>query len=105
MKINFTLFGYDFTFEAVPTGAEAKVKRILNEKLKEINALNSKESKKISLIKIVRRSDVSKILIDSGIVPVWEINDIDTPIARVRLGWAKDWVEGHFTRDELTNND
>lgn len=103
------MFGYNFDFylSIYPSNmkTEKEVKRILDERLQEINKTNSKESKKISLIKVLRRHEVSKLLIDAKLVETVHINDSDTNYPFVGLSWAKNWVENNYSEKELTNNE
>ena len=96
-----TIFGHtvSFSFSIIPAGAVEQVKQILQNKLDEINRLHSTESKKISLIKVLRDAKVSKILIDAGLDPMEGNQGV-----YVSLAWAKEWVEANFTSEALKNN-
>jgi hypothetical protein len=80
---------------------EQKVYGILKSKLDEMNREYSTNSKKITLIKIMREEEISKILIEAGLVPKNEFGFYNGR-GYVGISWAKEWVEENFTPEELT---
>lgn len=87
----FSLFGYSVTISKEYKNPIKKICQILEKEEK-----NGKKSK-IELIKILRRVEVSKILIDAGVVPDSEIRkDYDGSNWVVGLAYAKEWVEQNY---------
>ena len=86
-------FGYTLEIKLTSSKPEYVVVKLLEQELLRVQGSNV--SKKIALIKIMRKEEVSKILIDAHLVPDSEIGG-DMGHHYVGLCWAKEWVEAHF---------
>lgn len=92
MEISISMFGRTITFkmsvDVSNSGAVEKVKSIIKKELGQ--SVYTFGSKKIDMIKILRRPEVGGILVRAGLVPE---NDMRDDGISVGLAFAKEWVE------------
>ena len=89
------IFGYNVRLVIESNKPEKIVVAILK---KELGKFRDETSQKIRAIKLLRRLEVSKILIDAGVVPEEDIrsDEFDASKKYVGLAFAKSWVEEHY---------
>jgi len=95
MKIKISKYEIEIFYKVRSLSPEKRVMDIIDA---EVKNLPVNKSKKIAMIKIMRRAEVSKILIDAGLVPKEDLRGNfpdETPY--LGLDFCKDWVESHYT--------
>jgi len=95
MKFQFSIFNKTIALVVtiVPRDPEAYVVDLLR---REATNFGQDVSRKIAMIKILRRPEVSKILIDAGLVPSDDIRFNDDGSRYIGLKTGKEFVDRHF---------
>ena len=93
------LFGHKITINVTieNMAAERRVIKAIEKELKGKTHKDILDHYKISAIKVVRRAEISAILINAGLVPFEDVRyNEDYTLSYVGLAYAKNWIETHL---------
>ena len=93
------LFGHKISINITIENMDAE-RRVIKAIEKELNGKSHKDilnHYKIGAIKVVRRAEISAILINAGLVPFEDVRyNEDYTLSYVGLVYAKNWIETHL---------
>lgn len=92
--MEFKVFKWVVSVKVRQYDVNARIVDIVNKRMESKSVAGV--SLKIERIKILRQADVSKLMIENGLVPEEDIRKNDDGTLFVGLKFAKDWVEVNF---------